>query len=57
MSHMVMLNFQPTIWALPTISTSATQANEAQEVEGKMEIDLRGALNEVGIEVEETLGN
>jgi hypothetical protein len=52
-----MLNFQPTIWALPTISTSATQANEAQEVEGKMEIDLRGALNEVGIEVEETLGN
>ncbi len=57
MPHMVMLDFQPTIQAMPTISTSATQANEAQEVEEKMEINLRGAMNEVGIEVEETLGN
>jgi hypothetical protein len=39
---MVMLDFQPTIWAMPTISTFATQANEAREVEEKMEIDPRG---------------
>ncbi len=57
MPRMVMLDFQLTIWALLTISTFATQANEAQEVEEKMEIDSWGAMNEVGIEVEETLGN
>jgi hypothetical protein len=57
MPHMVMLDFQPTIWALPTISTSVTQGNEAREVEEEMEINLLGVVNEVGIEVEETLGN
>jgi hypothetical protein len=43
--------------AFPTKSTFATQTSEVWEVGEEMEINSWGAMNEIGIGVEETLGN
>lgn len=57
MPHLVMPNFQPMTVALPTRSTSATQASEAREVGEKMEIDFHKVAINVGIETSKEQGS
>ncbi len=57
MPHLVMPNFQPTTMALPTRSTSPTQASEVREIGKEMEIDFHKVVTNVGIKTLKEQGN